>query len=163
MTENEALPLHRKIERAITLYLQDQQKRGLLGGMNISEGHSPTEPELPWLCVYANPPRPAEDMPPETRIKSVELVLHQKTHADDEARSAADRRLRQLDVIFCDPPGILAVLNQPTNGSADMRQVTELYLYAIHEGDQPEQAEQNHWNDQHVFEVIAQDWDPEID
>jgi hypothetical protein len=161
MTPNERLPLHRKVERAITLYLQAQQTRGRLAGLTVAEGHTADEPRLPWLAVYARNPRPVEEMPPETRIKSVELVLHQKTHSDDEARADADRRLRELDEIFADPACIIEALNIPSVGP-DRRQVKELYIYAIHEGDQPEEAEGEAWNDQHVFEVICQDWDPDL-
>ena len=162
MNTNTMLPLHRKVERALTQYLQAQQKKGLLAGLTIGEGHSAETPEIPWLSVYAQGPKPADDMPPETRIKSVEVVLHQKTHSDDEARAAADRRLRDLDVIFADPEPIRVALNIPRGGSPDLRQVKELYIYAIHEGDQPEEAEGNAWNDQHLLEVICQNWDPDV-
>lgn len=154
------LPLHRKIEKAITFYLQLRQKAGLLRGITISEGHTAEEPKIPWLSVYCSNPRPADDMPPETRIKQAELVLHLKTHADDEALEDADRRLEEIDAIFADVGKIIAWLDKPVTG-ADDRPVQELHVYAIHEGEQPDTNEQNNWHNQRVFEVVAQGWDPE--
>jgi len=159
------LPLHRKIEKAVTLWLQKKQRAGKLRGFTIQEGHTADEPEIPWLCVYCRNPRPADDMPAETRIKSAELVFHQKTHADDESRTVADSRLDELDELIPEstqacPSELHEFLNPPTSGP-DTRQVRELYVYGIHEGEQPEEAEKNHWNDQRIFEVICQNWDPD--
>lgn len=160
-TTPKKLPLHRKIEKALVQYLHLTQKKDrVLKGITIEEGHSAKEPKIPWLAVYARNPKPADDMPPETRIKNVELVLHLKTHSDDEAREDGDARLEEIDAIFADFEKIIAFLNHPETGP-DMRQVKEVYVYAIHEGDQPEQAEDEVWNDQRVFEVIAQNWDPD--
>ena len=155
------LPLQRKIEKAVTLLLQARQKAGnFLGGLNIVEGHTSEEPDMPWLSVYCADPKPAEDMPPETRIKEVRLTFHMKTQADDEALPDADGRLRELNDFFADPAAIIERLNPPASG-ADGRAVTELYIYAIFEADQPDSADHNNWHNQLHYDFTAQDWDPE--
>jgi hypothetical protein len=155
-----SLPLSRKIEQAFTSYLLSAQASGQIdSSVYIFPGRSATEPPVPWLCVSCTDPRPAPDVPPQTLIKEADLVLHLRTHADDESLATADARLSEVTHALGDLTALMSVLNAPATGT-DTRPVQDIYFFEIFEGNQPDHPSENHWESQMIYNLTVQNGDP---
>jgi hypothetical protein len=170
-TQTSRLPLKRKLEKTILAFIKAAGSARLkaLSGL---EGHDNVEPELPYYVVYCGTVSPHEDLPAETGVKMATVVIHLKTEANDEARSAADSRLREIEDTALAPVNpnaaisdenkmggaFMAFANKPANG-ADTRAIIGLHIYDLFPSNDADSMDGSAWHDQIALSIVAQDFD----
>lgn len=118
--------LKNKIEDALTGYLK-QFASSDFDGLNISEGHTGEENDLPLLVVVAGEPALFEDMPPATGVREIPLTCRIEALSAATARATLDGWLACLESRLYSIDAIRAYANK--TAVADARAVTGIHVY----------------------------------
>lgn len=163
-------PLRRKIELAVTSYLQANAVTIGLTSAAIFHGASTEEPGGDWLCVSMGTLQPHPELP---QVKLGKLTIQYKSAAtkDGSQRSGVDTILEKVDTFVTKPVddssstgwtdgnkecgALLVALNKPLVGS-DTRTVTPLHIYYVGPSEEANDCEEEGWVDQLTYDVIAQ-------
>jgi hypothetical protein len=95
--------------------------------MNISEGHTAIENDLPLLVVVAGEPSTFEDMPPQTGVREMPVTCRIQARFEETPRATIDTWLACLESRLYDVAAIRAYANR--TAVTDTRAVTGLHVY----------------------------------
>lgn len=119
-------PLKNKVEDVLTAYLK-QFLLSDFAGMNVSEGHTASENDLPLLVVVAGEPSAFEDMPPATGVRELPITCRIQARFEETPRATIDAWLACLESRLYDVAAIRAYANKSAH--VDARAVTGIHFY----------------------------------
>lgn len=169
------IAIRNKLEKAIVSYLRGKARKGTrCASVGIVEGHTNTEPKLPYIVVFVGQAPPHPDMPAECGIRLATVVIHQKVSASDEERGRADERFEELDTFLMEPLDdaqpysdenkaggrLLAALNKPASGpDARPAELRKFHAYDFYPADDSAAHQGDAWHDQRTFTCPCQPFD----
>jgi hypothetical protein len=150
------LSLHRKVEKALTAYLQTI----ITTGITIYPGHDKASVvSVPHIIVYSEDCVPHPDMPTFTGIRIVTTRFQIRVDSEvASARTSLDTWRKTIEDTLGSVPTILAALNPPAQGQ-DNRTITDLYFYDIIAGTEPTEFDRADWVEDVVVGVVCQPLD----
>jgi hypothetical protein len=150
------LSLHRKVEKALTAYLQTI----ITSGITIYPGHDKASVvNIPHIIVYSEDCVPHPDMPTFTGIRIVTTRFQIRVDSEvANARTSLDGWRKTIEDTLGSVPTILAALNPPAQGQ-DNRTITDLYFYDIIAGTEPTEFDRADWVEDVVVGVVCQPLD----
>jgi hypothetical protein len=150
------LSLHRKVEKALTAYLQTI----ITTGITIYPGHDKASVvSVPHIIVYSEDCVPHPDMPTFTGIRIVTARFQIRVDSEvASARTSLDTWRKTIEDTLGSVPTILAALNPPAQGQ-DNRTITDLYFYDIIAGTEPTEFDRADWVEDVVVGVVCQPLD----
>lgn len=157
------LSLHRKVEKALTAYLQTI----ITSGITIYSGHDKAAVvSIPHIIVYSEDCVPHPDMPTFTGIRIVNTRFQIRVDSEvASARTLLDGWRKIIEDTLGSVPTILAALNPPAQGQGqgqggqDNRTITDLYFYDIIAGTEPTEFDRADWVEDVVVGVVCQPLD----
>jgi hypothetical protein len=150
------LTLNRKVEKALTAYLQTI----ITTGITIYPGHDKASVvSVPHIIVYSEDCVPHPDMPTFTGIRIVTARFQIRVDSEvASARTSLDTWRKTIEDTLGSVPTILAALNPPAQGQ-DNRTITDLYFYDIIAGTEPTEFDRADWVEDVVVGVVCQPLD----
>ena len=166
-----SLPLRRKLEEAITGYLKANSATTGIASSQVFAGASTSEPTGDYLVVSMGTLQPDPDLP-QVKHGKLTLTYYSAASKDGTERTAVDTAIEKLDTFMMKPPdddatwsdgnkeaGVLrAALNKPASGP-DSRTIKPLHIDYIGPSEESNDADNEGWTDQLVYDVIAQPMD----
>ena len=151
------MKLSRKIEKAVTAWLETQSDLDLL---NIYEGHEAVETVVfPSLVVYAEGSAPADGMPQETGCRVVRLRCKLTVDETTTDREEVDEWESLIhDIMTDDRAAMQTALNKPVSGT-DTRPVKKRHVHEIAMMDDPSERSETDWEEDLIFDVTCEPLD----